>query len=152
MYVFSHRICQSALLAPVVPARPKEFAKFTLTPRKYLGIKILGGIYFLHLHSVAIWNLRFRNAAVCDFIPRFLGDFSAELAVRVAICNLRFENAAICCDFFGTLSLHCNLKNSHGRGWAIGGRGSKFDPQSCSFRRQHAGSVGENLAGASHQD
>ena len=30
---------------------------------------------------MAIWNFRVRNAAICDFVPRF----SAEPVVRVAI-------------------------------------------------------------------
>ena len=52
--------------------------------------------------NVAIWNLRFRNAAICDFIPRFFCDVSAEPAVRVAILNLRFENASDCdCNLLG---------------------------------------------------
>ena len=52
--------------------------------------------------NIAIWNLRFRNAAIRDFMPRFCCDFSAEPAVRVAILNLRFENAADCdCEFLG---------------------------------------------------
>ena len=29
--------------------------------------------------NIAIWNLRFRNAAICDFIPRFFYDFLRNL-------------------------------------------------------------------------
>ena len=50
--------------------------------------------------NIAIWNLRFRSAAIRDFIPRFFCDFSVEPAVRVTILNLRFENAAIAIAIF----------------------------------------------------
>ena len=57
---------------------------------------------FSSTKNVAILNLRFHNAAICDFIPRFFCDFFAELAANVAILILRFENASDCdCDFLG---------------------------------------------------
>ena len=47
-------------------------------------------------------SVRFRNAAICDFIPLLLCDFSAGPVARVAIFNLRFENMAVCdCDSLG---------------------------------------------------
>ena len=57
---------------------------------------------FLKHKKAAILNLRFQNAAICDFIPRFFCDFLAELAAKIAILTLRFENASDCdCDFLG---------------------------------------------------
>ena len=73
-----------------------------------------------HRHkNIAIWNLRFRNAAICDFIPRFFCEFSVEPVVRVAILNVRFENAAIATmrlRFFGTLSVRVSSNPQQGAG------------------------------------
>ena len=57
-------------------------------------------LLFHRQKNIAGWNSRFRNAAICDFIPRLFCDFSAEPAVRVLILSLRFENAAIAIAFF----------------------------------------------------
>ena len=55
--------------------------------------------FLKHKKNVAILNLRFQNAAICDFIPRFFCDF---FAAKIAILIQGFENASDCdCDFLG---------------------------------------------------
>ena len=92
-----------------------ETLRFKIAPRKkrfdFSFLKIWAPSTYLCCFKVkktiAIWILRFGNAAICDFIPRCFCDFYAKFAVRVAICNLQFgfENAALYdANVFRTLS------------------------------------------------
>ena len=68
---------------------------------------------FSQANHIAIWNLRFRNAAILRFHSAIFCDFSAEPAVRVAILNLRFENAAIAIAIFWDAKRTSRPKNFH---------------------------------------
>ena len=71
---------------------PQKIAFFRFS--KFGHLRLVVGVS--QTKNIAIWILRFRNAAIAISFR----DVSAEPAVRIAILNLRLENVAIAIAIF----------------------------------------------------